>query len=346
MKKVIFLVLLFTTLISHYSFSNDAYLEVAGGNVTPIDSPFASAHSSITMKSEVIKIDLQKDYYHVHVNFDFYNEGETQTIKVGFPQWHYGTSQKSDFRNFTSTSNNKITEYEIINDKETPANKNHLIDKWYVREITFPSKQITKTSVDYDCDYGVAGYNKSIEYLFGTGKTWKNPIGSQTIEITNNLISGKQTLVSNLESIIIPDRVFFEQSDKWIKISSAKDTQVTNDKEKIIITRKNVSPDFFDIFSFAIENAFFLDDTGIEEVLKYINKELDETQLKFFTKEQLCLLRNLIFAKHGQIFKSQDLNNWFKDAPWYKPTHNVELSELTELELKNLKAIQKEEAKR
>ncbi|MCR4941045.1 MAG: YARHG domain-containing protein [Treponemataceae bacterium] len=342
MNKKFFFTVLFSLLLSSLINANDAYIEAAGGSVLPIDSPHASAHPYISMKSEVIKIDLEKDFYRVHVDFVFYNEGDSVKVKVGFPKWHYGSSKTIEMRNFKTSVNGKTVDYEIIEDKgaETPLHKSDVVDSWFVREITFPSKTTTKTSVDYDCEYGHAGFNKGVEYLFGTGKTWKNPIGSQTIEITNNI---------GPSSIILDDRTFFIESDEWKKAEALSDAEIENIDDKIIITRKNLSPDFFDKFRLEIADDYYTlypyADLS-EDNFRLGKYRLTARDLLFFTKEQLRYMRNMIFAWHGNIFQSADLKQWLKGMDWYKPSHKVDLSELSDIELENVQTIQIEEARR
>ena len=342
MNKKRFLIGLLSIGLCIFLNANDAYIEAAGGSIIPIDSPESSAHPSISMKNEVIKIDMQPRSYHVHVDFEFYNEGDSTTIKVGFPQWHYGTTATIDLKNFKTTVNGKTVEYEILEDNgtKTPVHHADIVDLWFVRDITFPSKSTTKTSVDYDCDYGVAGYWKAVEYLFGTGRTWKNPIGSQTIEITNNI---------GATSVILCDRTAFIESNEWKTADSWKDVKVSNNGEKITITRKNVSPNYFDTFRCEIADDYYLSfPYGDFDSQNYRlgNDRLTEKELVFFTNDQLRYMRNIILAYHGNIFQSADLNNWLKKQDWYKPSHKVELSELSEIELANMNAIQKEEARR
>lgn len=342
MNKKRFLIVLLSVTLCIFLNANDAYIEAAGGSVIPIDSPMSSAHPSISMKSEIIKIDLQPRFYHVHVDFEFYNEGASSTIKVGFPQWHYGTTKTIELKNFKTSVNGKSLEYELLEDNgtKTPAHKADIVDLWFVRDITFPSEEITKTSVDYDCEYGVAGYWKAVEYLFGTGRTWKNPIGSQTIEITNNI---------GATSVILCDRTAFIESNEWKTADSWKDINIVNNGKKITITRKNVSPDYFDTFRCEIADDYYLlfpyGDFDSQNY-RFGKNLLTEKDLIFFTNEQLRYMRNIILACHGNIFQSADLNNWLKKLDWYKPSHKVELSELSEIELANMKAIQKEEARR
>ena len=64
--------------------------------------------------------------------------------------------------------------------------------------------------------------------------------------------------------------------------------------------------------------------------------------------EELELMRNEIYARHGWIFNRPDLRNYFESQPWYRPKgdlSNAEQSnrrveaELTPLERRNLRII-------
>ncbi|MBU2997493.1 YARHG domain-containing protein [Cellulophaga baltica] len=50
---------------------------------------------------------------------------------------------------------------------------------------------------------------------------------------------------------------------------------------------------------------------------------LSEEVLKTKTEEDLCLLRNEVFARKGYVFKNEDLNTYFKTKTWYKPNNKL-----------------------
>lgn len=63
--------------------------------------------------------------------------------------------------------------------------------------------------------------------------------------------------------------------------------------------------------------------------------------LAFLSKDELRLLRNIIYAKHGKIFKSSDLSNYFsKYFEWYKPIYDDVDNLLSENEKQNINLIQ------
>ena len=69
-----------------------------------------------------------------------------------------------------------------------------------------------------------------------------------------------------------------------------------------------------------------------------------EDDLSGMFTEDLRFLRNEIYARHGRIFKTKDLNDYFTQQTWYKPDPNYADSVLTATEYANLTTIKKVEA--
>ncbi len=61
------------------------------------------------------------------------------------------------------------------------------------------------------------------------------------------------------------------------------------------------------------------------------------------SKRQLRLMRNEIFARHGYIFKSQDLIDHFNAQSWYTPVSRDVTHELSDIEIKNIDFIKRYE---
>ena len=68
-------------------------------------------------------------------------------------------------------------------------------------------------------------------------------------------------------------------------------------------------------------------------------KLLDYEYLKTFTKNELSIMRNEIFAAKGYIFRSSKWHDFFTQKDWYKPIHNDVVSKLSALEVINIKRI-------
>ena len=65
---------------------------------------------------------------------------------------------------------------------------------------------------------------------------------------------------------------------------------------------------------------------------------LTETDLSGLSAQELTYARNEIFARHGYIFKSAELNNYFNSKDWYYPDSSFN-GKLSDLEQKNANFI-------
>ena len=74
---------------------------------------------------------------------------------------------------------------------------------------------------------------------------------------------------------------------------------------------------------------------------------LTEEELSGYTKAELGLARNEIYARHGRKFKTAEYNNYFSKCSWYSinPNYNYndDSSNLNSIEKKNAALILKVE---
>lgn len=67
---------------------------------------------------------------------------------------------------------------------------------------------------------------------------------------------------------------------------------------------------------------------------------LETKKLKKFSKTELQIMKNEIFARYGYIFqKDSKMEKHFSQQIWYKPIYNNVYSFLNEIELKNIEII-------
>ena len=94
----------------------------------------------------------------------------------------------------------------------------------------------------------------------------------------------------------------------------------------------------FSAQAFAASNFYILPNSN--------SRYLTESDLYGLTKEQLRIARNEIYARHGRLFDSQDLQNYFNSQSWYngriKPA-NFSESVLNQYEKANIALIQRAE---
>ena len=331
MKRILLLMICFFA--AQFLFANDAYFFMAGGHLVPT----SESDTQVEMREEVINILLETGYYEITVDFSFYNHGETEMLEVGFPFFcvGYGDGKISDFKCWTNGVEESYTDQPI----EREWSKDTQLENAYVRKITFPSKEVTKTKITYKSTYGDEAPSYGIaKYLYGTGSGWKNAIGKMTVRIQNNL-----------------------QYDYPIQVELPKKGSVRRVKENVwegFYT--NIEPkNYTDCITILIGNIFGDDGPRVlhKEWFKGCRSKLTKDSLYWYTLPQLRLLRNAIFAFNGYPFKSQDLIDIFEVQAvkweWYGYGNNSPLpyplnknfneNKLTPIEKNNINLIKEVE---
>lgn len=74
-----------------------------------------------------------------------------------------------------------------------------------------------------------------------------------------------------------------------------------------------------------------------------LNSILNDKDVNQLSKLELKLLRNEIFARHGYIFKSKDLQEYFSKKSWYNPQYEDITHKLTDIDKQNIELILKHE---
>ena len=75
------------------------------------------------------------------------------------------------------------------------------------------------------------------------------------------------------------------------------------------------------------------------------NKLISEAMLRGVSLHELRLLRNEIYARHGRIFRTDWLSQYFFSQPWYDPKEDFKDEEITGNEKTNIETIVKYEGK-
>jgi hypothetical protein len=70
---------------------------------------------------------------------------------------------------------------------------------------------------------------------------------------------------------------------------------------------------------------------------------LTTQELSKFSSRELVIMRSTIYARHGFIFKSRDLREYFSHRPWYRPIRTDVDYLLTNVERANLELIKQQE---
>jgi hypothetical protein len=77
--------------------------------------------------------------------------------------------------------------------------------------------------------------------------------------------------------------------------------------------------------------------TRINGSYSFVSKRLiNSNDLKKYSKTELRLIKNEIFARYNYIFKSDDLNNYFQKQKWYTPKYGNVDKYITDIEHENI----------
>lgn len=78
--------------------------------------------------------------------------------------------------------------------------------------------------------------------------------------------------------------------------------------------------------------------TALEDP-RLLDKQLMVDQLRDFSRRDLRLLRNLIYARRGKPFQSEVLRSYFEAVEWYKPDPQFTNARLTPMDKRNINVI-------
>ena len=291
MKKIYYFLTIISITIFLISNSAQPGIWNAGGSgsfqlLYPEDS---LAYKKIQMKTEKIYIQLYNGYAVVKGTYNFYNSTKNPlTIKVGYPINNVfdNVGHKNDLNQVRVDGLYKIKG--LVNNLEIPIYKkpNKENDNWYVWNITYPPKKITKFTVYFLVNTNNAqitqGYNKDYKnafiYLIETGSLWKSPIEKGDFytqimdeELLENIKGDAPTsLLFNKNKSVLkftmldygkkPDKNFVLTYGKEISsFNFKKTTQKSDDLFKEIDSFSNLKLNSLKFTSFTLENPYETD---------------------------------------------------------------------------------------
>lgn len=121
--------------------------------------------------------------------------------------------------------------------------------------------------------------------------------------------------------------------DKYSQVVAQSETEVVAENEE---TTESIA----DYDEFQPDDEM----TGADALYDFVcERELTPTDVAGLSKEDLRIMRNWIFARHGYIFKSNDLKEYFSQFNWYEPKYSNVSSMLSKVEKKNVAFIQRYE---
>lgn len=123
------------------------------------------------------------------------------------------------------------------------------------------------------------------------------------------------------------------------EIVNEQETQVTADNNTETTTQ--TSNDYNEDYP---EDEMMGTDCAQEDLYDFAcQREVTANDIGYMTKEDLRIMRNWIYARHGYIFKSRDLKEYFSQYSWYSPRYSDVSSQLSKIEKRNVEFIKRHE---
>lgn len=168
--------------------------------------------------------------------------------------------------------------------------------------------------------------NEDDEYSYHAQIGNKSSGNTITIAGTINIASESKTAILNVKLDAV-----YESSSSQAPSYGYGEVETTSE-----------SYDYNTNFTIALESL--RDFSKKETYLKARVSELTDQDIMGFSKGKLAYLRNEIFARHGHLFKTDKMSNYFGNQPWYTPYFDDATPFLNETEKKNAQFIRSKES--
>ncbi|TVQ40476.1 MAG: YARHG domain-containing protein [Spirochaetaceae bacterium] len=299
--------------------ANEAFVETAGGTVGLRDP----RETTVELIAQTIRLYLRSTHYYADISFVFRNDGPTTRHELGFPRFGYGAPAEP-FGDFRTWVNDQPVWVDELPDR---TGIDPRIRSWFVKQVEFPAGKLTATRVRFRAAYGRDRLLRTVEYLYGTGRSWSGPIGAITVQVHNEaeLWVDSYTFAGDLDSVLI-----------------------SIGKRDFEIQTEAVEPDHDDVFRLGLEPVpWWLRTTPSEgDMWAFEYLELKPDYLRLLTLEQLRLLRNTFFARRGFDFCDGPLGDFFRRFGWYHPRTTRSEGLLGPVARENVRRIVAEEERR
>jgi hypothetical protein len=124
------------------------------------------------------------------------------------------------------------------------------------------------------------------------------------------------------------------------ELSSAPQDQVEKDLIELMLLDRSIGVVFPGESGIQIPAWFTekVDVTAMDDASR-LDRLLTVDALRDFSRRDLRILRNTVYARRGRAFKSQLLAEYFSRMEWYQPDAAYTDSRLTEIDQRNIKLI-------
>ena len=315
MKNFILMLLMIATPLM----ADDGYLGAWNG------SAYAFTPTKVQMSSELVYITLYDTICTVRCKFIFTNHGETQKVKVGFPDYIKNKEESlgsQPLRNFRSAVDGKPVEvkreliYQYYKNNDTKGNSGYSDSTgfyWLTKEVVFPANMKVIIEDYYEASWSEMANlfgSKFFNYFVGTGSTWYNDI--EDGKIIYDLSHYSSSAFINKKNIN----------------AQLKNSSVSFENEFAIIQFNNFKPDSNDVVGFNFfdyQVAELSDYLDVKEARKMVAREFAQS----FYLDDIKKMIMEVEARKGKVFDEPKVQQFYAGKSWYKPDSSYNLKKLT-----------------
>ena len=295
-----------------FCYSNDASLGSRGGNVFPLFRRY-----DIRMEREVIKIKMKRDSCYVSCRFWFKNGSRnTCELLVGFPDNMEDPSEVTrPLKRFTckvAGKGTKVDHFKSITSVDADTSI-RWYDSWFCWSVPFKELETVLIENSYTGEWSKSlGGTFFFDYLIGTAKTWKGSIGSGKVVFD----------FSDLASKLFIDTSYYSD----IVLPKGMNRKIYNDS--IVFSYNDYFPEWDESLRVSLwsfwEPPFGKVDSN-NNPFRYMNLKRSKIDLR--------IMRNEIYARHGYVFKDNELRNYFEKQSWYRRDDEFSIEKLNTYEM-------------
>lgn len=339
--KTTVITLLFT-IFTYSLFGNDGVYLNRGGII------YSTKETRISLDKEILSFTVRDKIAQVDILFEFNNpEKEERKLLVGFqaPTSHGDVSDELSNRNqikdFRILKDGTLLPYrlkaalgvdgELKEPKEFHFSQRETGLFVYLFEVTFkPGTNKINHSYSFPASNNVA-FDQIYNYILTTGARWANGvINDLTIQMdmgANQYFFVHDTFGPKANwSVIGTGKV---TNKKFYHFDTDSCTMVRVLSGKLQIDIKEFQPTKNIEFGTINDHSFIHRTTDLAKIL---NGEVAEpgrlTLDGIYSKDQLRLLKNSVYAQYGYNFKSKELQDYFTKFEWYNPDPNLTIEEI------------------
>jgi hypothetical protein len=357
--KTNYLTTFLLTILTLSVFGNDGVYLSRGSAI------YSTQETKISLERENLSFTVRDKIAQVDIQFEFNNpENKERKLLVGF-------QAPSAVGDVTDETCNKIliSDFRILKDGEIlpyqlkaaqcadcelkEPKEFHFSQKEtgvfvYLFEVDFkPGINRINHSYSFPASNNVV-FDEIYNYILTTGSKWAGrTIKDLTVQIdmgTNRYFFVHNIFGLNANWSILGTGKVTNTKFSHFEADSCRMVRVLSGKLQIEV--KDFHPTKNIEFGIISENSFINRTTDLARIQSGELLEIGQLNKdKTYSKEELRILRNTVYAQHGYAFKSTDLQDFFSQFEWYLPDPNLNMDQiaLTEKEKSFLDEILKKE---